>query len=324
MSDRYLWDRTGPPDPEVQRLEKLLAPLAHRSSAPPRLAVVQPRPRLWQPCAAAAAVVLVALSLLPSESGPNAVTGWQIARIEGAVRIGEHEARPQMELRTGDILRTARDSEVVMQDDDLGRVDLGPESVMRAEGAGKLALNRGRLHAFIWAPPRRFVVDTPSARAVDLGCEYTIDVDASGDGLLKVSLGWVAFQHNGRESFIPAGAVCRTRRRAGPGIPYYDDAAPALAQAIASFDRGDTAALGTILAVARPQDGLTLWHLLTRVPASDRGAVFDRFAQLVKLPAEVTREKVIARDGPTIDLCWNALNLMNTDWWRGWERDWRR
>jgi len=34
--------------------------------------------------------------------------------------------------------------------------------------------------------------------------------------------------------------------------------------------------------------------------------------------------EAFARDGATIDLCWNALDLQNTDWWRGWERDWRR
>src|SRR5512132_3704275 len=27
--DRYLWDKTGPPDPEVERLEQTLASLAH-------------------------------------------------------------------------------------------------------------------------------------------------------------------------------------------------------------------------------------------------------------------------------------------------------
>jgi hypothetical protein len=324
MSDRYLWDRTGPPDPEVERLEKLLAPLAHRPAAAPRLTVVAARPLPWRALAAVAAVLLVAVSLSQFDTALGPLTGWQIARIDGAARIGNREARADMELRAGEIVRTAAESEIVMQDDDLGRVTLGSESVMRAASESRLSLNRGRLHAFIWAPPRRFVVDTPSAVAVDLGCEYTIDVDRNGDGFLRVSLGWVAFQHNGRESFIPAGAQCRTRRRAGPGIPYYEDAPPALASAVASFDRGDTAALDALLAAARPQDGITLWHILTRVPAHDRGVVFDRFAQLVKLPPEVTREKVIARDGPTIDLCWNALNLLNTDWWRGWERDWRR
>lgn len=324
MNDRYLWDRSGPPDPEVERLERLLAPLAHRPAARPGLAVVPRQQRAWRMLAAAAAVALAATSLLRFETAGGAATGWQIAHVEGAASVGNREARADMELRAGQILRTGRNSELLLQDDDLGRVDLGPESEMRASGTGRLALNRGRLHAFIWARPRQFVVDTPSARAVDLGCEYTIDLQRNGDGLLKVSLGWVAFQHEGRESFIPAGAQCMTRRRTGLGIPYYDDAPPALAQAVLSFDRGDTAALVAILAAARPQDGLTLWHLLTRVRAEDRGAVFDRFAQLVKLPPEVTREKAIAKDGPTIDLCWNALNLQNTDWWRGWERDWRK
>ena len=324
MSDRYLWDRTGPPDPEVERLEKLLAPLAHRPSAGRRLAVVPPRPRPWRAWAAAAAIVLAALPLAQFEIAPPVLTGWQIARVDGGVRVGNLEARAEMELRAGQVLRTGKNAELLLQDDDLGRVDLRSNSEMRASGTGHLALNRGELHAFIWAPPTRFVVDTPSARAVDLGCEYTITVDRHGDGLLKVALGWVAFQHDGRESFIPAGAQCRTRRRSGPGIPYYDDAPPALVQAVASFDRGDTAALDAILAAARSQDGLTLWHLLTRVPAHDRGKVFDRFATLIPLPPEVTREKVAAKDGPTIDLCWNALQLQNTDWWRGWERDWRR
>ncbi len=324
MNDRYLWDRSGPPDPEVERLEELLAPLAHRPAGRPALAVVPRRTRPWGALAAAAALAIAAASLLRFDIAPGAATGWQIAHVEGAARVGGIQARADMELRAGQVLRTGRDAELQLQDDGLGRVDLGPESEMRASGRGRLALNRGRLHAFIWARPRQFVVDTPSARAVDLGCEYTIDVRPNGDGLLKVALGWVAFQHSGHESFIPAGAQCMTRRRTGPGIPYYNDAPPMLANAVASFDRGDQAAVDTILAAARPQDGLTLWHLLTRVRPEDRGEVFDRFAQLVKLPPEVSREKVIARDSATIDLCWNALDLQNTDWWRGWERDWRR
>jgi hypothetical protein len=33
-----------------------------------------------------------------------------------------------------------------------------------------MALDHGLIHATIWAPPRSFVVDMPSAAAVDLGC----------------------------------------------------------------------------------------------------------------------------------------------------------
>jgi hypothetical protein len=269
-------------------------------------------------------VALAAASLWRFQAAPGAQTGWQVARLDGSAQVGNGSASVSMGLRAGQVLRTAKNSTLMLEDDTLGRVDLGPESELRAASNRQLQLHRGKLHAFIWAPARQFVVDTPSARAVDLGCEYTIDVNSGGDGLLKVAMGWVAFQFDGHESFIPAGAQCITRKRTGPGIPYYEDAPAALAQSVANLERGDTAALNGILAAARPRDGLTLWHLLTRVPAEDRGAVFDRFTELVKLPPDVSRERVLRKDPEMIDLCWNALELQNTGWWRGWERNWTR
>ena len=164
-------------------------------------------------------------------------------------------------------------SQVSLQDDEVGKIDLGPSSELRAANNRQMLLDRGSLHAFIWARPGLFAVDTPSARAIDLGCEYTIEVDSSGNGLLRVSLGWVAFQNHGRESFIPAGAECVTRKREGPGIPFYEDAPEPLRRGVSIFEAGDpTSALDPILSSARPRDGLTLWHLLTRVPAGDRAA----------------------------------------------------
>jgi hypothetical protein len=58
------------------------------------------------------------------------------------------------------------------------------------------------------------------------------------------------------------------------------------------------------------------------VEDNERGPVFDRFSQLVTLPPEVSRAGVLRKDAPMIDLCWNALDLENTGWWRGWERKW--
>src|SRR5262249_44616513 len=160
---------------------------------------------------------------------------------------------------------------------------------------------------YIWARPGQFVVDTPSARAVDLGCEYTLNVDSAGNGRLGVSLGWVAFQYSGHESFIPAGAQCATHVHGGPGIPYFDDASEALQQAVAAFDDNRSGALPAILSNARPRDALTVWHLLTRAPQKDRGAIFDRFTSLVALPPGVTRDAALRADSHTIDLCWDAL-----------------
>jgi len=227
-----------------------------------------------------------------------------------------------MQLRSGEAVRTAAASQVSLLADAVGRIDLGPGSELRAATDRKLMLQRGTLHAFIWAPPRAFVVDTPGARAVDLGCEYTLNVDTAGNGLIRVSLGWVAFQFGGHESFIPAGAQCATHRSNGPGIPFYEDAAGGFRSALHEFETGDSAALARVLAAARPRDGLTLWHLLTRAAGPDRSWVLDRFAQLVPLSREVSRDAVLHGDAHAIDLCWDALGLENTSWWRGWERRW--
>jgi hypothetical protein len=318
MSDQYLWDRSGPPDPEVQRLEEALAPLRYRHRAELMRARSE-RPRIWQ--AAAAAAIIAAVALWQFRSIPVQHTSWQVARTEGAARLDESAAAVSAAVKAGQVVRTESNGEVTLLADEVGKVDLGPDSELRAANNRRLTLNRGSLHAFIWARPREFVVDTPSARAVDLGCEYTINVEPSGDGLLKVKMGWVAFQFDNHESFIPAGAECVTRKKGGPGIPYYTDASAPFRTALAGLERGERR-LPELLASARPEDGLTLWHLLTLVAEGDRGAVYDRFRELVTLPAGVTRTGVLRNDPAMIDQCWNALNLENTGWWRGWERKW--
>jgi hypothetical protein len=298
MNDDYVWDRSGPPDLEVARLERQLAPLRYRHRLPRR-----PSGARW---AMAAALTAAAAGLVLMVAPGAGSTSWRVA---GA------------KLRQGQTVRSG-DAAVRLEAEEIGRVDLAAHSVMRATGGHRLALQRGELHAFIWAPARQFVVETPSARAVDLGCEYTLNVDEKGDGLLRVRTGWVAFQVGDREAFIPAGATCVTRRRGGPGIPYFEDASDGLRRGVEGFERGDRAALDGLLAAARPRDGLTLWHLLTRVPEADRGLVFDRFRELVQLPAGVSRDAVLRRDPRAIDGCWDALDLENTGWWRGWERKW--
>jgi len=301
MNDDYLWDRSGPPDPGIAELERTLAPLRYRHRDP----LPKPSRSKW-PIAIAAAVVLAAVGLAQWAVPRNVDTAWKVAGVN---------------VRRGQVLRTGG-AAVQLQADEVGRVDVAPNSELRATGGNRLALTRGELRAFIWAPAREFVVDTPSAKTIDLGCQYTLNVDDHGDGLVKVTMGWVAFDNNGRESFIPAGAQCRTRKKSGPGIPWFEDSGDAFRDALARFEVGDVGSLTTVLREARPRDGLTLWHLLARTGGADRAAVYDRFAALTQLPGEVTREGVLKQEPRMMDLCWNALGLENTGWWRGWERRW--
>ena len=183
----------------------------------------------------------------------------------------------------------------------IGQVEVEPNTRVRLVETRltehRLELARGTLHARIWAPPRLFFVNTPSAVAADLGCAYTIDVDDEGRGLLHVTSGWVALQLRDRESMVPAGAACATRPGVGPGTPYFDDASQLFRKALGKLDFepedlhwSKIPALDVILHEARPRDTLTLWHLLERVDGTDRARVYDRLAQLVPPPDGVTRE----------------------------------
>jgi hypothetical protein len=213
----------------------------------------------------------------------------------------------------------------------IGEVQLEPATRVRLVDAGershRLSLSRGLLRATIWAPPGQFLVDTPSAVAVDLGCRYTLEVGDDGAGLLRVEAGWVGFESRGLQSLVPAGAACATRQGIGPGTPYYETAPEALSRALVVLDFASdpaerNAALSAVLANARERDALSLWHLLAREDRDARGRVFDRLAALVPPPPGVTREGVLRGEAAMRDAWWDELGLGSADFWRGWTRRW--
>jgi FecR protein len=181
---------------------------------------------------------------------------------------------------------------------DIGTVEIEPNTRVRVvtekPGEHRLRLAHGEIQATISAPPRLFFVDTASGTAIDLGCEYRLSTDEDGSGLLRVTKGWVSFQWHGLESLVPAGASCKTRPKIGPDVPYFDDATERLKQATESGD------LNVMLREARARDTLTLWHMLWRVPESDRAKVYDRIATLTKLPVSISRESALKLDRETL------------------------
>lgn len=319
MNDDYLWDRSGEPDEEILRLEKALGQFrlqqTGRLSATARVPSRTGRTWMW----VAAAMLLMGTSF--------AVWKSQTAGAETSWRLLYPGAKASV-MRTGQVIETRGAHSAMLESEFIGRVDVDGNSRLRLlssrhNGQQRLALDHGTIHALIWAPPAQFVVDTPAAKAVDLGCRYTLHVAEDGGGLLTVETGWVAFQWDHRESFIPAGAACRTRPGHGPDTPYFLDAPKELTRAVEQFDRTDDAvALRSALGAARPRDAFTLWHLMVRAQGLQRGEVFDRFAELVKLPQTVSRTAVLNGDQRALDAAWNALELGESNWWREWKRDW--
>jgi ferric-dicitrate binding protein FerR (iron transport regulator) len=328
MNDDYLWSGRGKPDPDVERLEELLRGFRHEPTGwtageharAPRKH--RGRALAWSGLAAAVLIAAIVGSWWFSRGSRD---GWEVATLAGRPTIGGKGVREGTHLPLGARLATDAGSRASLRIGVIGEAEIGPGSSVRLVRAdstdNRLALERGTLSARIWAPPRRFYVETPSATAVDLGCAYTLEVDAAGAGLLRVTLGWVAFDDHGRESFVPAGAACRTRPGAGPGTPWYEDARTPFTEALESLDArpNHREALAIVLAEARPRDALTLWHLLSRLGGDERGLVFDRLAAIVPLPASVTRAGIVAGDRAMLDAAWDSLGLGVTTWWRSWK-----
>src|SRR5205085_3277488 len=102
MKNDYLWDGSGEPDPEIQKLESALGKLRHNRPAPVFPAITTKalhpiRPRLLQMLLSprfiyvAAAIILVAglgFWYLRLKSVPGPQPTWDITAVTGTPRVG--------------------------------------------------------------------------------------------------------------------------------------------------------------------------------------------------------------------------------------------
>jgi ferric-dicitrate binding protein FerR (iron transport regulator) len=317
MKGDYLWDGSGEPDLEVVRLERALAGARYdeKQDLP---AQQHPRRRRGRrlvmaavPIAAAAALALlwyvrsggepVVGDRRPTDQSADATgsppsgdsPALAVVPLTGSPMVGQATLPAGGLLRPGQWLVTDETSQARIDLRDIGEVRVGPDSRVRLVGVGpneqRLELRHGALHANVNAPPRLFLVDLPSATAVDLGCVYELVVDKRGAGTLRVATGEVSLEGHGRESLVPAGSSCETRPGHGPGTPYRADAPADLIGALRRFDfeSGGVQALDAVLAAARRTDTLTLWHLIDRATGPDRARVIARLAALAPPPPGV-------------------------------------
>jgi hypothetical protein len=252
---------------------------------------------------AAGLLLLVAGANLWNRTRTERRASWEVTRLAGAPSVNSRTVGKTTRFGVGDWVETDDSSRALITVGLIGHVEVDVGTRARLVEAGpeehRLELVRGRMDAAIIAPPRLFFIETPSATAVDYGCAYTLEVDAAGASLLHVTAGWVSLAvAGGRESLVPAGAMCRAEPGKGPGTPFADDASQAFREALDKFDfrLGGDAALDTVLDEARAKDSLTLWHLLERADGPARERIYERLATLVPPPSGVTREGVMSLD----------------------------
>ncbi len=299
MNDDFLWDGRGDGG-EDARLAASLSTLRFRPGPTPLPRRRAPRP--WR-----ARVSLALAASLIAVIGVNAIG----RRAPGSVPVSATAGAPTIDARPlsrtlaiGRWLETDTVSSARVELPSLGHVDVLPGSRLRvltlARGERRLELAHGAISAIVDAPPRLFVVDTPSATAFDLGCAYTLESDAAGRGTLRVRSGWVSLEWHGHAVRVLEGTSSRLDPAHGASIPLRDDAPPEVAAAARALDDGrdESAAL---VAEARLEDAVTLWNALPRVDGAGRARIEARLRELVPPPAAVTREAALRLDAAALD-----------------------
>ena len=112
----------------------------------------------WLPAIVLTSLVLAAgLSLFLSRRHSPAAS-WEVTGVAGT-----------SQLHTGEVLQTDASSEAQVKIADIGQLVLNPNTRIRLlvsqTDQHRIALDRGKLEATTWAPPRLFIVETPSATA---------------------------------------------------------------------------------------------------------------------------------------------------------------
>ena len=137
----YLWDRSGPVDPEIARLERLLRPHGHdgrdfhRRIASPPIRAMGGRRRRWRIAFAAAAVLgLCVIGLnawyrhrLQWEPGRP----WQVIAQRGEVRMSGADGQVPQALPLQGTLQTGGDGMVRLRAARIGEIALDRNSQLR-------------------------------------------------------------------------------------------------------------------------------------------------------------------------------------------------
>ncbi len=301
MTDDYLWDGSGEPDAEVLHLEALLG--RYRSAAPMpdfrRVAVMRPR-RRWPLAVAAALILFAVIGVLRIYTPPNR---WRATASSGGAIV------PHFLLRGGDVIRTGAEGAVRLESPAVGMLDIGANTTVQLiesrRNRHRLALAAGTIYARTISMPGVFVIDTPRARAIDLGCEYTLTVNPGGGGELRVISGWVDLTHGYKQSLVPQGASALMTADGELTVPVFDDAAPRFRAAVRDFAR--THDLATIVSLSRRRDALTLLNLFRLTTSEESVILFDRLNQLVPAPASISREAVRDWRPDVTELWWRPI-----------------
>lgn len=305
MSDDWLWDGTPAEGADDRRIAEALGGLGRDRTCPPLPHRPRRPRRVWAVGLTLAAVALLALLLRPDPGR------WTVTVLAGPSPCGA----PTCTLVEGEGLEVGPEGRLELALGWVGTVEVGPGTRLerlRGDGDYVLEVHEGTVAVAAIAPPRTVRIHTPAATVVDLGCAYTLVVDAAGTDL-RVGDGSVALETARGVSVVTAGSRASAFPGRRPETPVREDAVPAFHDAVRALDAGpggrvapQDGDLDEVLGLARPEDLFTLWHVLQRVAAADRPRVLDRMATSVPL-TDADRVALLRLDGDALTRLWQGM-----------------
>lgn len=269
----------------------------------------------WKSAAAILFIIVLGITLSYALT-----SSWEVSTLAGTPILEGKALSQRGSLNEGGWLETPTDAQAELKVGTIGSVTLTSNTKLQLlstkRGDHRLHLEKGQIHAKIWAPPRLFFVETPAGTAIDLGCEYTLEVDSSGNSLLHVQSGFVSFAADSREVVVPAGWKVQARPGHYTGTPFAETASPALQDALTLFDftPASSSAIDVILQEATSNDALTLWELMWHAAPHHRTKIYDQLTTLVTPPQRVNKVGVLNR-APSMIQAWRQKLGVDVEYW---------
>jgi len=304
----YLWDRSGPVDPDVARLETLLAPLRHAGSSPAPPAARPAARRTWLLALAAAVLLVAVVAWFARPRGQTNLAGWEIAGQSGPLTIASTSAGASIATGSGATLNLVRGPAHLWlgADTSLSLAPAPPEAI-----AG--ILSRGTLFVDLSG-------DQPLRLAFPLG-EFTVPPNTSASihlqdsagmpGGIELKRGMVQLTLKGRVVRVLPGR--RIDLRADVVSTPSPDATPladALRRADTLLDQGSfgpdlDAAIAQVAATTSRDTADAGWNLAWRLDPAGRAGILEDLRQdlgLAALPAGAAQ-----LDPAAMDALWRAI-----------------
>ncbi len=324
--EQYLWDPSCRPDPQVQALERALAPLRPAPSRPPSRGELS-RPRVLARMGLAAAVLVVAAgawiwggravapTLAPrgSEDHSRAMAGMEASDPGVQPAPGRDASTARYTLLPGQWLALTRSGAKVRFTGE-GSVLLPRED---AKAAALPELERGSvlIDAAEGREPVEVVVGGVVLRAAP-GSFVMAEASVSARARIGVKRGWVGIERGeGGQVRLGEGTQfdldsTRTPVRSGAGedftraVAFVDDLRSKKALESGAW-KADP--LREVARLASRQDAATLWNMLAGLPRDRREQIAVRLAEMLGDSDSKSVEAAIALDPGVLERWWAGI-----------------